>query len=63
MDSGTRKKENPLMRVLSEKILPEKEIDQPVSGLLYFPLDGKQKAKDLELIYTSPAGKISLRFR
>jgi hypothetical protein len=63
VDSGTRKKENPIMQVLKEKILEEKETTEPVSGLLYFPLEGKQKAKDLELIYTTPAGKLSVRFR
>ena len=54
--------DNPLLAVLKEKILVEKKTDRPVSGLLYFPL-GKQKVKDLELIYTSPGGKLSLRFR
>jgi len=40
-----------------------KEIDQPVSGLLYFPIEPKQKIKDLELIYSGPGSKLSLRFR
>jgi len=48
---------------LNEKILPEKEIDQPVSGLLYFPIEPKQKIKDLELVYSGPGSKLSLRFR
>jgi hypothetical protein len=54
--------DNPLLATLKEKILAEKKTDQPVSGLLYFPL-GKQKVKDLELIYASSGGKLSLRFR
>lgn len=62
VDSGTRKKESPLMQVLNEKILKNQEASEPVSGLLYFPMD-KQKAKHLELIYTTPSGKLSLRFR
>ena len=33
-----------------------------MAGLLYFPL-GKQKVKDLELIYTAADGKVSIRFR
>ncbi len=60
LDSGAR--ENPLKKVLEEKILPEKKTTEALSGLLYFPL-GKQKAKDLELTYKAADGKISLRFK
>ncbi len=52
----------PLQKVLEEKVLPEGKTEGTVSGLLYFPL-GKQKVKDLELIYTAPDGKIAVRFR
>jgi len=62
MKSGGKDSDSPLMKVLKAKILPEKKTDQPVTGLLYFPME-KQKAKDLELIYTTPSGKISMRFR
>ena len=55
-------KESPLMATLNEKMLPEKKADGPVSGYLYFALE-KQKQKDLELIYTTPDGKLTLRFR
>jgi hypothetical protein len=55
-------KESPLIKVLNEKMLPEKKADAPVSGYLYFALE-KQKQKDLELIYTTPDGKLTLRFR
>jgi hypothetical protein len=55
-------KKNPLLDVLAAKMLPEKETDQPLIGLLYFPME-KQKVKDLELIYTTPTGKLSVRFR
>ena len=54
--------ENPLKKTLDEKILPEKKTDQPVSGLLYFPME-KQKMKDLELLYGDKDNRISLRFR
>jgi hypothetical protein len=57
------KKKDPLLDTLEAKILPEKKTGEPVSGLLYFPLSIKQKVKDLELIYTSTAGKVSLRFK
>jgi hypothetical protein len=62
MHSGSNDKPNPLLDVLKEKILPEKETEAPVSGLLYFPME-KQKVKDLELIYTTPLGKLSVRFK
>jgi len=60
--SGSKDKPNPMLEVLKQKILPEKETDAPVSGLLYFPME-KQKVKDLELIYTTPSGKLSVRFK
>jgi hypothetical protein len=56
-------KENPLLAALNAKILPEKEITEPVSGLLFFQVVGKVKPKDLELHYKGPAGKMALRFR
>lgn len=63
VQTGDREKPNPLLAVLKEKILEEKEIKEPLSGLLYFPLEGKHKPKDLELLYRGPAGKLSMRFR
>jgi hypothetical protein len=62
VNSGLRDKPNPLLDVLKAKILPEKTAETPVSGLLYFPME-KQKLKDLELIYTTPEGKLSVRFK
>jgi len=62
LHSGVGEKQNPLTDVLKQKMLPEKETEVPVSGLLYFPMD-KQKAKDLELIYATPEGKLLLRFK
>jgi hypothetical protein len=61
MRSGSKDKADPMLEVLKEKILVEKETEAPVSGLLYFPME-KQKMKDLELIYTTPEGKLHLRF-
>lgn len=62
MTTGSKDKKDPMLDVLKEKILPEKETDAPISGLLYFPME-KQKLKDLELIYTTPEGKLNLRFK
>jgi len=54
---------NPLLEALKAKILPEEEIKDSVSGLLYFQMVGKVKSKDLELHYKGPAGRLALRFR
>jgi hypothetical protein len=56
-------KENPLLAALNAKILPEKEITEPISGLLFFQIVGKVKTKDLELHYKGPAGPMALRFK
>lgn len=62
MNSGAAEKPNPILDVLKQKILKEKETETPVSGLLYFPME-KQKLKDLELWYNTPDGKLILRFK
>ncbi len=54
---------NPLLKLLEAKMMPDKETNDPVTGLLYFPLDGKVKVKDLELIYQGPAGRLYVDFR
>lgn len=59
---GDRKQDDPLLATLKEKILPEKETTETLSGLLYFHMEGKHKPKHLELWYKSPSGKITLRF-
>jgi hypothetical protein len=56
-------KDNPLLAALNAKVLPEKEITEPVSGLLFFQIVGKVKTKDLELRYKGPAGPMALRFK
>ena len=55
--------ESPLLKSLKEKVLPEEDVKETLTGLLYFQMEGKVKAKDLELYYKSPAGKLALRFR
>jgi len=54
--------DNPLEKALDAKMLPRKKSEQPVSGLLCFPME-KQKMKDLELRYGSKENRITLRFR
>lgn len=61
-DSNADSKD-PLLKALKEKALPEKETAEPVTGFLYFPLDGKHKPKDLALRYTGQAGKLTLEFQ
>ena len=62
-EAAGKQKENPLLAVLKEKILPEREIAEPLTGQLYFLMEGKQKVKDLELLYKTEAGRISIRFK
>lgn len=56
-------KENPLLKILKARELPTGKTLTPVSGLLYFSLDGKHKLKDLELWYRGPAGKFSIPYK
>lgn len=63
VQTGPSDKENPLLEILKKRALPEGETKKPVTGLLYFPLDGKHKVKDLELQYRGQAGKFALRFK
>jgi hypothetical protein len=63
VDNSKANEPNPLLAVLKEKVLQEKEITDTETGLLYFQMVGKLKPKDLELHYKGPAGKVSLRFR
>jgi hypothetical protein len=55
-------KENPLKKELDTKVLPEKKVEEPVTGFLFFPME-KQKMKDLELQYGAKANRIRIRFK
>jgi len=54
--------ENPLKKVLDQKILPDGKLEKAESGLLYFPLE-KQKLKQLEMIYGAKETRIAIRFK
>jgi len=56
------KKANPLLEVLQARQLAEGEYDEPVTGLLYFQLEGKLKPRDLELVYRRSPPRVSVRF-
>ncbi|MEP6716692.1 MAG: hypothetical protein ABJC09_14065 [Terriglobia bacterium] len=55
-------KRDPMLDLLMRKILAEKTTKETVSGLLFFPLD-KEKPKNLTLVYTTPEGKLRVRFK
>ncbi|MBI5282410.1 MAG: hypothetical protein HY858_12065 [Candidatus Solibacter usitatus] len=56
-------KASPLLEVLKEKLLPDsEELDKPVSGFLYFQIEGKIRPKDLELVYRKSPPRVSVRF-
>jgi hypothetical protein len=56
-------KPNPLLDALKAKVLQGGEIDHPVTGLLYFQIDGKVKPKQLELVYRKAPPRVSVRFK
>lgn len=63
VQTGKGSKANPMLALLKEKVLQEGELEEPVQGLLYFPMEGKHKIKQLEMIYKGPAGKFAIRFK
>ncbi len=62
-EAKNTKKDDPLLNALEKKILPDTKTAQPVSGLLYFSIDGKVKPKNLALQYDGPAGPLKIQFR
>lgn len=57
------RKDTPLLTALREKMLPEKSATEPVTGLLFFEIDGKVKPKNLELFYKTESGdRLGLKF-
>jgi len=61
---ANKDKPNPLLSALKEKVLPQKEVTDNTTGLLYFQIEGKKlKPKDLELHYKTPSGRIAMRFQ
>jgi len=62
-DQKPDEKDSPLLTALKEKGLPDKEGKEPIEGLLYFPIEGKIKPKDVAIIYKGPAGKLVIEFQ
>jgi hypothetical protein len=57
-----KEKDNPVLAALKEKELPQGELAEPASGLLYFIFEGKHKLKDFELMYKSKGETLILDF-
>ena len=55
-------KDSPLKQMLDAKVLPEKKVEEPVTGFLFFPMEN-QKMKDLELVYGGKENRIRIRFK
>jgi len=53
---------DPALDALKKKMLNEKTVTEPVSGLLFFPL-AKEKAKNLILSYQTPQSRLRLSFK
>ena len=52
-----------LLTALKAKSIPDEEIKQPVEGLLYFRMDGKNKLKDLTVLYKGAGGRLVADFK
>ena len=62
VEKSDKDKENPLKKLLEAKVLPEKKIEEPTTGFLFFPMEN-QKMKDLELLYGAKENRIRVRFK
>jgi hypothetical protein len=59
----TDQKGDPALEALKKKMLASKNITEPVSGLMFFPLSPKEKAKNLILSCKTPKGHLRLSFK
>ena len=50
------------IKALQSIMLPAKTSSDPVNGLLFFPIP-KKRPHDLDLVYSSPAGKLHIALR
>jgi hypothetical protein len=62
MQNADEPKDAALEKLLSDKQLPEKTSDKPVSGLLYFAFE-KVKLKDMQLDYGGKTNRIAMKFK
>lgn len=62
IEENREKKSNPLLEALQAKQLAAGPLDGPRTGLLYFLIEGKVRAKDLELVYRKAPPRLHIRF-
>jgi hypothetical protein len=62
-DANKGADQNALLTALKAKSMPDDEIKQPVEGLLYFRMDGKNKLKDLTVLYKGAGGRLVADFK
>jgi hypothetical protein len=55
-------KQTAWLETLKTKVLAEGETKEPVEGLLYFPLNGKHKPKDMTLLYNGTWPKMEVSY-
>lgn len=55
--------QNSLLAALKAKSLPDDQIKGPVEGLLYFRMDGKNKVKDLSVLYKGAGDRLVADFK
>ena len=63
IDKESHAPENPLLAPLKAKGLADSETNKPLEGLLYFAIEGKNKPKDLSLLYKGAAGRLVIDFK
>ena len=56
-------KGNPALDALKKRMLAEKTVSEPVSGLLFFPFSKREKARNLILSYKTPTSHLRLSFK
>ncbi len=62
MVTDKNKQDEAFVSVLKRQMVPEKPTTKPVTGFLYFEIDGKVKPKDLTMIYKTADDKLEMRF-
>lgn len=62
VEETREKKSNPLLDALEAKKLAGGRLEGPRTGLLYFLIEGKVRAKDLELVYRKAPPRLHIRF-
>jgi hypothetical protein len=62
-DTGKGTDQGDLLTALKAKSIPDEEIKQPVEGLLYFRMDGKNRLKDLTVLYKGDGGRLVADFK